>query len=101
MKKIPAVLGLLLFWFAGSAAPATDGAALYKKSCGGCHGNKGTLTPGGSAPIRGLPGDVLLDKLAGYAEGRLGGPAGKPMRDAARKLPEGDRAVLAEHIGAL
>jgi cytochrome c553 len=102
VKRLLPIFLLGLLWLAESAAPAADGAGLYKKSCGGCHGGKGALTPGGSAPIRGMPRDLLLAKLADYAQGRLGaGPAGKPMRDAARKLSEEDRAVLAEHIGRL
>jgi cytochrome c553 len=101
VKPIFIVLCSGLLGLAASAAPAADAVALYKKSCGGCHGAQGTLTPGNSSPIKGMPRKILLDKLADYAEGKLGGPAGKPMQDAARKLSAEDRDILTEHIGKL
>jgi cytochrome c553 len=104
VKRIFVVFCLGIFWLAGSFAPAADGIALYKKACGGCHGGDGTQTPGGSAPIRGMPADALRAKLAAYAEGKIGGPAGKPMQDAARraeKLSGEDRAALTEYIRGL
>ncbi|MDR2160893.1 MAG: c-type cytochrome [Desulfovibrio sp.] len=101
MKRFLVLLCCCLFWAAGSAVLANDGAAPYKKRCGGCHGRDGRLTPGGSAPLKGMAADALRVRLEGYAAGTLGGPAGKPMQDAARKLPREERDLVIAYIGSL
>jgi mono/diheme cytochrome c family protein len=51
--------GALLLFASAAARAADDGAALYKKKCGGCHGASGDGKPAMKAPaIKGTTKDV-------------------------------------------
>jgi mono/diheme cytochrome c family protein len=51
--------GALLLFASAAARAADDGAALYKKKCGGCHGASGEGKPAMKAPaIKGTTKDV-------------------------------------------
>ena len=51
--------GALLLFASAAARAADDGAALYKKKCGGCHGASGDGKPAMKAPaIKGTTMDV-------------------------------------------
>lgn len=98
MKPWRVMVGAIAFLFAGgaAAAPAVDGAALYRESCEHCHGATGL---GGSMGVSLLSAHAVSLPDAGVAETiRTGRPArGMPAFDYA----PGQIAALVSQVRAL
>ena len=69
------VLAAFLLMPVGPAAAASDGAAIYKKSCAGCHDNIRTSYKGASVP-------ALTRAVISGAGGKMKPRAGTKLSDA-------------------
>lgn len=96
MKKtlfISALMACLIF-SAAQTGMAADGAAIYKRQCASCHGQKGEKPEG-------MAGQDTYKMLVGYKDGSYGGEKKKIMQNAVKKLSDEDMKAVAEHIKGL
>ena len=83
-----------------AAAPAADGATLFKK-CAACHGaNAEKSALGKSQVIAGWAADKTEAALKGYKDGSYGGAMKGLMKGQVATLSDADIKALAEHISA-
>lgn len=85
----------------GQLALAADGAAVFKRSCAGCHGQNAERGTGGTQPIKGRSAADIQKMLRGYADGSYGGKQKATMQNVAKKLSADDLKAVAEHVGGL
>ena len=98
-RKHLASLGALLLLASTASWAAEDGAALYKKRCGGCHGANGEGKPAMKAPaLKGtaLDADALVARLT------KGEPASKaPHNKGMSGLNSEQAKAIAEFVKTL
>jgi len=98
-RKYLAAVGPLLLFASAVCWAADDGAALYKKRCGGCHGANGEGKPAMKAPA--LKGTTLdVDKLVERVT--KGDPASKaPHAKGMSGLNDEQAKAIAEFVKTL
>lgn len=83
-----------IFVFVSMAVAGADGAALYAKSCKGCHGADGAkLASGMTKSVKDMSEEKIRTALVGYKAGTYGG-AKKTVMERAMK-PFSDEEVEA------
>lgn len=97
------VMGILLIGFLVSAAMASGhGAALYAKSCQGCHGADGSkMAMGMTRPLNALSLDEAKAALTGYKTGTYGGEKKIMMERVVKPLSDTELDSLAAHVAGL
>ncbi len=99
------VLGCLLagLLFASTALAGADGAAaLFDKSCKGCHGADGSkVVMGMKRPLKGMPVEEVKAALAGYKAGTYGGEKKAMMERVVKPLSDEEVDALAAHVAGL
>lgn len=104
MKRILFVCAIM-FSFAMSAPYAAqaneDGAALYKKSCAGCHGANGERKVGGSEALHGKSSAEIEKMLLGYKDGSFGGKQKGTMQNVMKKLSDEQTKAVSDFVGTL
>lgn len=100
MNKVLLTLGVIGFTgiMGLSTQAAGDGAALYKRTCAGCHGQEGEKEISGTLPIKGMTAAQLVTLLDGYKAGTQGGKTKSVMGNIAKRLNDDDRTTITNYI---
>ncbi len=96
--------GLLLAFavFVAAAGAATEGSAIYAKSCKGCHGENGAkVGMGMTKPLQGMAVDDIRTALVGYKAGSYGGEKKSLMERVVKPLSDEEIESLAQYSGSL
>lgn len=98
------VLGIVLtcLLLVSAAMASGDAAALYAKSCQGCHGADGSkMAMGMTRPLSALTLEEAKAALTGYKTGTYGGEKKAMMERVVKPLSDTDVDALAAHIAGL
>jgi cytochrome c len=88
--------------FVSVAMASGDAAALYAKSCQGCHGADGSkVAMGMTRPLSALTLEEAKAALIGYKTGTYGGEKKAMMERVVKPLSDTDVDSLAAHVAGL
>jgi cytochrome c len=103
-EKMKYVMGIVLICLllVSVAMASGDAAALYAKSCQGCHGADGSkVAMGMTRPLNALTLDEVKAALTGYKAGTYGGEKKVMMERVVKPLGDTDVDALAAHVAGL
>lgn len=103
MKRIAFILAVMAcFSFAGvQVLLATDGAAIYKKGCAGCHGQNAERSAGGTKALKTNSSADLYRMMMGYKDGSYGGKQKVTMQNVVKKFSDEDLKAVSDYIDSL
>ena len=98
MKRILGIISsmaCLVLLMGQMTVAAEDGAAVFKRQCAGCHGQKAERSTGGTQAIH---GQDIQKMLIGYKDGSFGGKQKATMQNVVKKLSGDDIKAVSDFV---